>query len=91
MTISEKTQYYILHIVYITGSLVAFHHEVYTKIATRYCEHGFTSHVITHFAWKYYSSTVLCEQCKDIERFRVNEVSCQIFQPVENSTGTVLS
>lgn len=26
--ISEKTQYYFLHKVYITGSLVAFHHEV---------------------------------------------------------------
>ena len=60
----------------------------------RYCEHdehGFTSRVITQFAWKYYSSTVLCEQRKSIERFRVNEVSCQIFQPVENSTGTLLT
>ena len=76
---------------YITGALVAFHHEVYTKIATRYCEHGFTSHVITRFAWKYYGLTVPCEQRKNIERFRVNEVSCQIFQPVENSTGTVLT
>ena len=34
---------------YITDALVAFDHEVYTKITTRYCEHGFTSHVITHF------------------------------------------
>lgn len=29
--ISEKTQYYFLHKVYITGSLVAFHHEVKGK------------------------------------------------------------
>ena len=76
---------------YITGALVAFHYEVYTKIATRYCAHGFTSHVIAHFAWKYYGSTVVCEQHKNIERFRVNEVSYQIIQPVENSTGTVLT
>ena len=67
---------------YITGALVAFHHEVYTKIATRYCGHGFTSHVITRFAWKYYGSTVPCEQRKNIEQFRVNEVSCEMFQPV---------
>ena len=60
------------------------------QIVNRRCEHGFTSHVITRFAWKYYGSTVACEQCKNIKLFRVNEVSRQIFQPVENSTtGTV--
>ena len=30
-------------------------------------------------------SSVPCEQSENIERFRVNEVSCQIFQPVGNS------
>ena len=29
LTIGEKTQYYILHTVYIFGALVAFEHEVY--------------------------------------------------------------
>lgn len=28
---------------------------------------------ITHFAWKYYNSTVPSEQRKSIERFRVNK------------------
>ena len=30
-------------------------------------------------------SSVSCEQSENIERFRVNEVPCQIFQPVGNS------
>ena len=33
------------------------------KIANIYCQHKFTSNAITHFAWKYYGSTVPCEQC----------------------------
>ena len=56
------------------------------KIANRYCENGFTSRVITRFAWKYYGSTVPLEQRKNIERFRVKKVSGQMSQPVENST-----
>lgn len=47
------------------------------------------SHVITGFAWKYYGLTVLCEQYKNTERFRVNNVSSQIFQLIENSTSNV--
>ena len=59
------------------------------KIANRYCQHGSTSNIITHFAWKYYGSIVPCEQCKNLEQFHVNKVSGPIFQLVENSTGTV--
>ena len=60
------------------------------KIANRYCQHGSTSNVITHFAWKYYVSKVPCEQCKNLERFHVNKLlSGPIFQLVENSTGTL--
>ena len=40
----------------------------------RYCEHGFTSHVITCFAWKNNGSTVPCEQRKTIEQFPVDKV-----------------
>ena len=43
---------------------------------------------ITRFAWKYYGSTVQCER-KYIERSHLNKGSGQIFQAVENSTGTV--
>ena len=50
------------------------------KSANRYCEHRFTSCVITRFAWKYYGSTVPCEQRKNSS-----------VQPVENSTGTVIT
>ena len=35
--------------------------------------------------------TVPWERRKNIERFRVNKMSGQIFQPVENSTGTLLT
>lgn len=49
--------------------------EIERKIANRSCEHGFTSHVITRFAQKFYSSTVQCEQHKNIEWFRENKVS----------------
>ena len=59
------------------------------KIANRYCEHGFTRRAITRFAWKYYGSTVQFEQRKNIERSHLNKGSSQIFQAVENSTGTV--
>ena len=52
------------------------------------CEHGFTRRAITRFAWKYYGSTVQCER-KYIERSHLNKGSGQIFQAVENSTGTV--
>lgn len=31
------------------------------------CKHGFMSRVITRFAWKYYGSTVLCEQCQSVQ------------------------
>ena len=58
------------------------------KIANRYCEDGFTRRAITRFAWKYYGSTVQCER-KYIERSHLNKGSGQIFQAVENSTGTV--
>ena len=43
---------------------------------------------ITRFAWKYYGSTVQCER-KYIELSHLNKGSGQIFQAVENSTGTV--
>lgn len=49
--------------------------EIERKIANRSCEHGFTSHVITRFARKFYGSIVQCEQRKNIEWFRVNKVS----------------
>ena len=49
--------------------------EIERKIANRSCEHGFTSHVITRFARKFYGSIVQCEQHKNIEWFRVNKVS----------------
>ena len=39
--------------------------------------------------WKYNGLTGLCEQCKNIERFHVYKVSGQIFQLIENSSGTV--
>ena len=42
------------------------------------CEHGFTSRVITRFAWKYNGSTASYEQRKSIQRFRVNKVSAVI-------------
>ena len=45
------------------------------KIANRSCEHGFSSHVITRFARKFYGSIVQCEQHKNIEWFCVNKVS----------------
>ena len=48
------------------------------KSANRYYEHGFTSCVITRFAWKYYGSTVPCEQRKSGS-----------LQPVENSASTM--
>ena len=42
------------------------------------CEHGFTSRLITRFAWKYSGSTASFEQRKNIQRFRVNKVSAVI-------------
>lgn len=35
------------------------------------------------------NSTRFCEQSKNIESFRVNEVSCQIFLSVKNLPGAV--
>ena len=37
------------------------------KVSNQYCKHGFTSGVVTGFAWKYYGSTVLCEQCQSVQ------------------------
>ena len=37
------------------------------KVSNRYCKHGFMSRAITCFAWKYYGSTVLCEQCQSVQ------------------------
>ena len=44
---------------------------------------------ITHFAWKYYNSTVPSEQRKSIERFRVNKESGQIFSTGRKSSSAV--
>ena len=52
-------------------------------------EHGFMSRVMTRFDWKCYGWTVQCEQSKNIEWFRINKASGQIFLLVENSTSTV--
>ena len=60
-------------------------------IANKYCEHGFMSRVNTCFVWKYYDLTVPCEQSKNTGRFRVNKVSSQIVQQMENSTVTALT
>ena len=44
---------------------------------------------ITHFAWKYYNSTVPSEKRKSIERFRVNKESGQIFSTGRKSSSAV--
>lgn len=44
---------------------------------------------ITHFAWKYYYSTVPSEKRKSIERFRVNKESGQIFSTGRKSSSAV--
>ena len=49
------------------------------------------SRVNTCFVWKYYDLTVACEQSKNIGRFRVNKVSSQIVQQMENLTVTALT
>ena len=49
------------------------------------------SRVNTCFVWKYYDLTVPCEQSKNIGRFRVNKVSSQTVQQMENSTVTALT
>ena len=62
-------------LIHIAVKSLSFH-----PVTNTYCKHGFMSCVINGFAWKYYGLTVLCEQCKNIERFCVNKVSGQIFQ-----------
>ena len=53
------------------------------KIANRNCEYGFTSRVITRFAWKYYhSNNSVWTAPKHSERFRLNRASGKIFRPV---------
>ena len=71
-------------LIHIAVKSLSFH-----PVTNTYCKHGFTSCFITGFAWKYYGLTVTCEQCKNIEQFRVNKVSGQIFPLIENSSGTV--
>ena len=44
---------------------------------------------ITHFASKYYNSTVPSEKRKSIERFRVNKESGQIFSTGRKSSSAV--
>ena len=71
-------------LIHIAVKSLSFH-----PVTNTYCKYGFTSCAITGFAWKYYGLTVTCEQCKNIEQFRVNKVSGQIFPLIENSSGTV--
>ena len=49
------------------------------------------SRVNSCFVWKYDDLKVPCEQSKNIGRFRVNKVSSQIVQQMENSTVTALT